>query len=190
MLAVALVYTAVVYGPWDWLRAWAGNTAVAGPVAYLGILIGVSLLAVPALLWGVSYLFTRLSGAKGVPVSHVWASMAYALVPMGLAAWMAFALSPLSEGVSYLPSLLSDPLGRGWDLFGTVHVKWAPIFGGVLSYLQAGGILVGLAASLGVLHRRVTSLHPQHTRRLWLGLFPAVIFLAGIALALLWLFLG
>ena len=190
MLAVALVYTAVVYGPWDWLRAWAGNTVVAGPVAYLGILIGVSLLAVPGLLWVASYWFTRLSGTKGLSVSRVWASMGYALVPMGLAAWMAFALSPLSEGVSYLPSLLSDPVGRGWDLFGTAHAKWPPLFGGVLPYLQAGGILVGLVASLGVLRRRLVDLRPLHTRGLWLGLFPAMILLAGIAVALLWLFMG
>jgi polyferredoxin len=52
------------------------------------------------------------------------------------------------EGEKVVP-LLSDPLGRGWDLFGTAgNVHWAPFEGANLVYIASGLAVLGVILSL------------------------------------------
>lgn len=52
--------------------------------------------------------------------------------------------------------LLSDPLGRGWDLFGTAGVRpnLAPFSPDTVWYVQAGALVAGHVAGLAVAHDR------------------------------------
>ena len=190
LLSAVLVYTAVMLGPWGWLKVWAGNPATVGYLGYLGLLAGSSLLVVPALLLGTAHLFKMLSGSGKVTTKQVWASFSYSLVPLGLLAWMTFAATALSTGASHLPGVISDPLGRGWDLFGTADVKWPPLYAELLPYLQVGGLLAGLAWSLVILKRRAERLLPRGEQPAWWGLVPMALLLFATTSVFMWLFLG
>ena len=89
-------------------------------------------------------------GRGGRPLS----TLGYTLVPLGLTAWIAFSLSFVFTNFSYVWPALSDPLGWGWDLFGTVKAAWTPYLGGVLPVLQAG-VLVGGFIWSGLTARRL-----------------------------------
>ena len=76
--------------------------------------------------------------------------LAYILIPVGIFAWIAFSLPPVMTNYSYILSVLSDPLGLGWDIFGTAnqHFKpfipeWIPAIQGVL---LLAGIYFGLTS--------------------------------------------
>ena len=64
------------------------------------------------------------------------------------------------QGIAYLAS---DPLGEGWNLFGTAT---ATIDYGALSqneawYLQVGFVVLGHVAALTLAHERALSLYPD-----------------------------
>jgi len=189
LLSVALVYAIVMFGPWGWLKVSAGNPATIDYLAYIGLLVVASLLVVPLLVLGAAHTLKLLFGGGTQPTARIWIHLSYSLVPLGLLAWVAFAVAVFSTGVTHIPAIISDPLGRGWDLFGTADVTWDPLYPRLLPYLQAGGLLVGLAWSLTVLRRRASGLVSDNRQRTLWGLIPMVLVLFGITSVFMWLFL-
>lgn len=58
--------------------------------------------------------------------------------------------------VQYTWPLVSDPFGRGWDLFGTANVQPAltTLAPNTLWYMQVAALIVGHVAGLAVAHDR------------------------------------
>ncbi len=65
----------------------------------------------------------------------------------------------LIQGQFAIP-LLSDPLGRGWDLLGTVDFapNLAPVSPNTVWYVQAGALVAGHVAGLAVAHDRAVTI--------------------------------
>ncbi|HLE14787.1 MAG TPA: 4Fe-4S binding protein [Anaerolineales bacterium] len=143
MLGSALVYAAVLLGPWGILK----NSAYAvGSLAWAGYVAGFVLVVfglLPGLFWLAVSFGRKLSASRWQP-RKAFISFAYSLAPLGLAAWIAFSLSFVFANLSYLWPALSDPLGWGWDLFGTAGVSWTPYLMPVVPVLQVGVVLGGL----------------------------------------------
>jgi hypothetical protein len=85
------------------------------------------------------------------------------LVPISAAYMVAhyFTLA-IIQGQFMIP-LVSDPFGRGWDLFGTVDfapnlaiVSYATVW-----YVQVGALVVGHVAGLAIAHDRAVALFPR-----------------------------
>ena len=116
-------------------------------------------------------------------------SYAYALIPLSLAAWMAFTLAVVAPNLSYIPRVLSDPLGWGWDLFGTRETTWTWVPLGLLPWAQLGLLVAGLWGSVRAARQIVTDALGESGagRR---GLLPVAGFLALLAWAFLALYLG
>jgi hypothetical protein len=79
----------------------------------------------------------------------------YSLVPIAIAYSAAHYLSlVISEGQNMIP-MLSDPLGRGMDLFGTADYVYNPslLSAGAIWYIQVGSIVLGHIAATYVAHR-------------------------------------
>jgi hypothetical protein len=57
-------------------------------------------------------------------------------------------------------ALLSDPLGRGWDLFGTAswRIDYRAVSPSTIAWVQAGAIVVGHAVGVAVAHDRAVAL--------------------------------
>jgi hypothetical protein len=70
--------------------------------------------------------------------------LAYILVPVGIFAWIAFSLPMLMVNYSYILNVLSDPLGLGWNLFGTAHYAYKPFLPDWIPLIQGLILLAGL----------------------------------------------
>ena len=123
-----------------------------GTLPWLGYALGfllVTLAIIPGIFWLVSMLGQVLAGnktaLKGKGVKKAFTSLAYTLVPLGMTAWIAFTLSFIFANGSYILPSLSDPLGFGWNLFGTAGMGWTPYLSGIVPFMQVIVLLVGLA---------------------------------------------
>jgi polyferredoxin len=188
MLACALLYSAVLLGPWGWLKAWANMASLPEWAVYAAGFLAVNLLGLPGLFWLTAVTASRIARLQ-TPVKRLFIDYAYSLVPMGLTGWMAFSFSFIFVNGSYAVSVLSDPFGWGWDLFGTGAVPWTPFWPGLMTGLQVVLLLVGLVFSI-VTAYRIGRQHAQTHLQAWQSTLPVSGFLAGVTLIFLWLFMG
>jgi hypothetical protein len=143
MMGAAMIYAAIFLGPWGNLKlaaysvgslAWFGYSA-----AFLAIIFGL----LPALFLGVVGAGKALTKAA-MALKKSFIAFATALVPLGLMFWVAFSLSFVLTNAAYIFSTISDPLGWGWNLFGTATLAWHPYLTGLLLPLQTLVLVAGL----------------------------------------------
>ena len=180
MLGSALVYSAVMLGPWGSLKMSAYQV---GSLAWFGY--ASALLAITwGLLPGLFYLTTRAAQIIS-PTSHkprqTFTAYAAVLLPLGLTAWVAFSFSFVFANISYLWPVLSDPFGWGWNVLGTAGLAWSPYLGTSVPALQVLVIIVGLFWS-GYIARKI-AIERKASRQAW----PVIVFSLLVGLVLLWL---
>lgn len=188
MLACAMLYSGVLLGPWGWLKAWANMDTLPHWAAYAAAFLAVNLLLLPGLFW-LAVAAARKVARLQLPVKRLFVDYAYSLVPLGLLGWIAFSLSFVFANGSYAISVLSDPFGWGWNLFGTRPMPWTPFLTGLAPLLQGGLLLGGLMVSTIIAYR----IGRQHTRtdeQAWRSTLPIAGFLAAVTLVFLRLYLG
>ncbi len=188
MLACALLYSAILLGPWGWLKAWANLTSLPHWLAYAAAFLAVNLLALPGLFWLTTFAAQKMARLE-TPLQRLFIDYAYSLVPLGLTGWMAFTVGFVFVNGSYALSVLSDPFGWGWDLFGTRTVPWTPFWPGLMTGLQVALLLVGLVFSI-VTAYRIACQHAQSHTQAWRSVLTLSGFLTGVSIAFLWLSLG
>lgn len=149
MLGAALVYAGIYLGPWGAVKLAAYSVGSPPWWTFTAVFLLSVLGLLPGLFLAGVWLAKSVSKAV-LPLKKAFLSFSTALIPLGLGFWMAFSVSFLFSNASYLLMTLSDPLGRGWDLFGTAGTAWQPILAGVAPFFQAGILLVGLLWSLKV----------------------------------------
>ena len=137
-----------------------GDWALDAPrlVNTVGLLLGVALVS--------AFYTVGVAGARSVggnrDAAELRRAFIHSLVPIAMVYVAAHYLTfLLFEGQS-IAYLASDPLGEGWDLFGTAS---AAIDYGALSqnqawYLQVGFVVAGHVAALVLAHDRALSLYP------------------------------
>jgi polyferredoxin len=184
MLGGALVYSAVMLGPWGELKTAAFQIGSRGWLAYAASLLAITLLLLPGLSLGAAAL-GRMAVRPAVPLKKTFASMAQAYIPLGLSAWMAFSLSFALTNLSYLWPVLSDPMGWGWNLLGTVGLRWQPYLTTFVPPLQIVLLAGGLGWSAWTA-RRIAGQLGGGLRLAW----PTAAVAAACAMTMLWLLLG
>ncbi len=143
MLGSALLYSGVMLGACGPVKLIGSRVGTAAWFGYAGGVLGMLHIAVPG-----SFFLAVVAGkwwSSADSLRQTFVAQAYALVPLGLAAWVAFSLAFVFASASYLLPVLSDPLGLGWNLFGTGAFAWQPFGMQVVPYLQVGVLLGGLA---------------------------------------------
>ena len=155
----------------------------------------VALLGTVGLVWAVSVVTLAFVGAMRVTGRlqrrrhpELAAAFVHSLVPIAFAYALAHYFSLLVfEGQSAV-ALASDPLGRGWDLFGTADnaVDFTLVSTTTIAYVQAAGIVAGHVAGVVIAHDRALALFPgrEATRSQYPLLAAMVVFTVG-GLALL-----
>lgn len=189
MLTCALIYSAIFLGPWGWLKDWAGLSSISGRALYAVVFLAVNLLVVPGLFLLATALSKVLSSVWGVSLKQLFINYSYALVPMGLAVWIAFSFSFLLVNGSYALSVISDPFGWGWDLFGTRSYPWTPMLIGLMPYLQVVTLVSGLVFSIYITYR-IGRQHSTDEGQVLRGLIPIAAFLTVVTVTFLRLYLG
>ena len=154
-----------------------------------------ALLATAGLVWAISVVTVAFVGAMRITGRlhqrrhpELTAAFVHSLVPIAFAYALAHYFSLLVfEGQSAI-ALASDPLGRGWNLFGTAGnaVNFTLVSTTTIAYVQASGILAGHVAGVVVAHDRALALFPHReaTRSQYPLLAAMVLFTVG-GLALL-----
>lgn len=113
----------------------------------------------------------------------------HSLVPIALAYAIAHYFSLLVfEGQDAI-RLISDPLGRGWDLFGTAdrRIDYRAVSTNTIAYVQAAAIVVGHVVGVVAAHDRALELFPKRvaTRSQYPLVAVMVVYtVAGLALLL------
>jgi polyferredoxin len=188
MLSCALLYSAVLLGPWGWLKNSANMESVTHWLGYAGGFLILTLLVVPGLFW-LTTAAARSVARLQVPVNRLFVDYAYSLVPLGLIGWIAFSFSFVFVNGSYAVSVLSDPFGWGWNLFGTRAVPWTPFWPDLMMALQVVFLLAGLIFSV-VIAYRIGRQHAGSNNQAWRGTVPIAGFLTAVTLTFFWLYLG
>ncbi len=152
MITLAMAYSVILLGPYGTIKDWANISEVGnfgGFAIYAAILWGAALVVIPGVFAACAWLARKAAGAEATAeFKPVFLGYSYTLVPMGLMAWIAFSFPLLLINGSYIVSVVSDPFGWGWDLFGTAHIPWQPLIPEYLVYIQipllAGGLYFAL----------------------------------------------
>lgn len=194
MLGAALTYSAVMLGPWGVLKSAAYSIGTAEWLVYAVTLLGLIYVILPGaflIAVGVGRTLARVlnpSQGSRESLKKSFAAFATALIPLGLMAWLAFSLSFVFASLSYVWPVVSDPLGAGWNLFGTAGVAWQPYLMSIVPFLQAGVLIGGLGWAC-VVARRIAA--EQQTGRgvTWEAL-PVMGFCFVVTAGLLGLLIG
>ncbi len=129
-----------------------------GLLAFFGILS----LAFFAAVWSGE----RLAGARGSRV-EVAGRLVWSIIPIALVYHFAHYLGALLVDGQYALAALSDPLMRGWDVFGTagMHVQAGVMLGARATWffwnVQAGAIVLGHLVAIAVAHVIAFRLHGE-----------------------------
>lgn len=182
MLACAPVYSIVFMGPWASIKEAAYAVGTPAWWLYAASLLGLTLVVVPGIFYACAWIGKQIARSQ-VPTLKLFVQYAYTLLPLGLAAWMAFNVSFVLINISYAWSVISDPFGWGWNLFGTTALKWTPYLAGLQPIMQVPILLVGLVAAIAVALRTARELRSPQVAAL-----PIVGFCVAFTGAMLWLY--
>lgn len=176
MLGAAMIYAAVLLGPWGSLKNAAYRVGTPAWYLYAFVFIAVIFAVLPGLF---------ALGLLPVPNLRAWkqrfATLSTALIPLGLMFWVAFSLSFVLTNATYILASLSDPLGLGWNLFGTAGIAWQPLLTSLVAPLQTLALVTGVIWTAHTARRAASKLH--------LSAAPVIAFALGATLLMLWLLL-
>ncbi len=182
MLAIAPIYAIVFMGPWAEIKEAAYAVGTPAWWLYAIALLALTIVVVPGLFYLCTALARKIADAA-VSTRKLFVEYAYALLPLGLAAWMAFNVSFVLINISYAWPVISDPFGWGWNLFGTAVWTWTPYLAGFQPLMQVPILLVGLVAAIAVALKTARGLEAPARAAL-----PIVGFCAAFTAAMLWLY--
>jgi polyferredoxin len=180
MLGSALIYSAVMLGPWGELKNAAYQVGSLRWIVYALALLAFTW----GLLPGLFYLTTQIARViSSTPHKSRQTFTAYAatLLPLGLTAWVAFSFSFVFANISYLWPVISDPFGWGWNLLNTADLTWTPYLGSSMPVLQILALLGGFVWS-GYIAQKI-AIERKAPRQAW----PVMAFSLLATLLLFWL---
>ena len=182
MLGATAIYSAVLLGPWGALKLAAYSVGTLHWLAYVASFLTLILLALPGTFWLTVWSGKRLSGSE-LPTKKLFIGQSYALVPLGLSAWVAFSLSFVFANFSYVLAALSDPFGWGWNLLGTAALHWTPWLTGLTPFLQVG-VLVGGFIWAAATSRKIAAEKARSAQAVKLSA-PVIVFCLAFTLTLM-----
>lgn len=130
---------------------------------------------------------TRRAGGNGAKLKTVFIGFSFAFLPIALSSHLAHNLVHFfEEGVAAVP-VISDPLGWGWNLFGTANVIVSPLIGmEPLQLIQMTLIATGYLSAVYVGWRVARQTFGESLRAV-AGLAPMLVLMIAFAAINLWL---
>ena len=176
LLGSAMIYAGVLLGPWGILKDAAYHVGTTAWFIYAAAFLSIIFLVMPSLSALCVTHFENLNTVK-----KRFATLSTALIPLGLMFWVAFSLSFVLTNASYILASFSDPLGLGWNLFGTADAAWQPMLTSILAPGQTLALVGGLIWSGRTAQKaaKETAVSP----------IPVIIYCFIVTLGMLWLLL-
>jgi hypothetical protein len=172
------------------LRPWLLDLRDAG-VDILKLIRTAGLLSM-ALVAGLLYLGLTLAMWRAVrgaqPAGRIFTGFAASLLPIAVAYHLAHYASYLALAGQLMMPIASDPMGLGWDLFGTANHR---IDLGVINaegvwWIAAAALVTGHALSVFVAHAEAQRLFPERRQAIRSQL-PMMVFMVGLTSLSLWI---
>lgn len=176
MLGSAMIYAGVLLGPWGAFKDAAYNVGTSVWFIYAVIFLAILFVILPGL-----FTLGILKTKSTLPLKQRFASLATALIPLGLMFWVAFSLSFVLTNATYIFASLSDPLGLGWNLFGTADAVWQPMLTSILAPAQTLALVGGLIWSARTAQKAASEIKASS--------IPVIAFCFITTLVMLWLLL-
>lgn len=149
-----------------WLRQSLGVGQLA---AFTLGMVGILAILVTA-FWLLCAVAIQAAPDEAVTQKKAFLYFAYSLLPVALFYHLAHNSMHFFMEAQWIVPLISDPLGRGWNLFGTVALRPGPLLSNPSIWLlQAGFVVVGHIFGIMIAHRAARQLYPdarQATRAL------------------------
>ena len=191
MLTLAIVYLITFQGPWHSIRDMvnivdAGNWDLFAVYSLLLWLLALGIM--PGIMFALAAAGRKLSHTE-MNIRQVFVVNSSALVPLGLFVWISFAIPMFLVEGSFMLSTASDPLGWGWDLFGTAGQPWWQIWPESIPWIQSAFTLIGFALALKTLKRSWIRL-VDGKNRVMAGMLPSAVFLTVLTFGLIWFYTG
>jgi len=177
MLVVAIAFSITMGGPWSVVKDAANVTEsreIVPFLIYLASIWGAALLVFPGIFVLVARLANRLAGSR-VNNRTLTLRLAYILVPIGIFAWIAFSLPMLMVNYSYILNVLSDPLGLGWNLFGTANYPYRPFLPEWIPLIQGLILMAGLYFGLSRGYLAIKDIISNSVLRTRAMIFPSIL---------------
>lgn len=191
MMVLAIAFIITMLGPWAVIKDAANimeSRKVVPFLIYLSSLWTLALLVFPGLFAlttkGANYLIGRQVSDRDMAFR-----LAYILIPIGISFWIAFSLPTVMINYGYILSVLSDPLGWGWDIFGTADYPFQPFYPEWIPLILGIILLTGLYFGLSRGYLGLKTLLPDPQLRARAMIVPALFVLLVVNL-LLKLFMG
>jgi hypothetical protein len=128
------------------------------PLATAGLLFAIGLVSV--LYLGAMRVASSMTNR---PMDELADAFIHSLVPIAFAYAVAHYFSLLVLEGQAVFALISDPFGRGWDLFGTASwsVNYTLVSPNGIAYVQVAAIVAGHVAGVVLAHDRALALFPK-----------------------------
>jgi len=176
MLGSAMIYAGVLLGPWGALKDAAYNVGTSAWFTYAAVFLGIIFIGMPSLF---ALCVTRFENRNAF--KKRFAALSTSLIPLGLMFWVAFSLSFVLTNVTYILASLSDPLGLGWNLFGTAYTAWQPMLTSILAPGQTLALVGGLVWSARTAQKAASEARTYSV--------PVIAYCFTLTLVMLWLLL-
>jgi hypothetical protein len=124
----------------------------------------------------------------GQPMGRIFTGFAASLLPIAVAYHLAHYASYMALAGQLMLPIVSDPLGLGWDLFGTANhrIDLGVISAGDVWWIAATALVTGHALSVFVAHAEALRLFPDH-RQAIRSQVPMMVFMVGLTSLSLWI---
>ena len=180
MLSSALVDAAIFLGPWGGIKAAAYAVGSQSWFIFAGAFLVLALLVFPG-MYAVSVLAGQKLAGSQAPLRKAMERQSQVLIPLGLAAWIAFTVAFAFTKASYIPAVIADPFGWGWNLTGAAGMAAAGQASPFSMLVQVVLLAGGLAWAARIARRKAGYLKTAA---------PLIAFSALFSLAMLWLLVG
>lgn len=161
-----------------------------GGALRLGRTVGLILFV--GLFFGAYYEFCRLMSIATVGTGRDGGALArrfvLTLVPIAIAYEIAHYFAYFVQGIQYAIPILSDPLGRGWNLLGTAgyQIDLTLVSPRLEWYVAVGAIVVGHIVAVYLAHAVAVGVFPERRAALR-SQIPMVAFMVGYTMLSLWI---
>lgn len=177
MLGAALIYAYVLMGSNGAAKLAAYSVFTPNWFLYAAVFLAFIFVLLPGIYW-----LCVLVGNLRLPVSGKrFASASTPLIPLGLMFWVAFSLSFVLTNAAYILAALSDPLGLGWNLFGTATIAWQPVFTALVAPAQTLALVGGLAWAVRTAQKNAPEAN--------VSALPVIVYCFTLTMLMLWLLL-
>jgi hypothetical protein len=154
MFCLALLYCLVNLGAWHQIRDWVDiiDKRHWRSFALFGLGVWAVCLGIAPLLWYALIKIGLAFGRLRLPAGPVFRACSAALVPLGSACWISFAVALVLSMMTFVLQSLSDPFNWGWNLLGMAGSRWHILWAPAIPWLQVGCIVLGATGSLRTLY--------------------------------------